>query len=212
MEFLVHFTIHPPPGTAPDVLEQMYADEALAAGPMIRAGYMRRVWREPGTRNHWALWYAPDANLIHTAYSSFPMWQAGWATAEVIPLAVNGNDPGWPKPDPTSPLDIKGGELTTVHLGPQWRLGKHEPAFTDPHPQTVDLSEVYKWVWPSTARFFRYPQIRTGGDPALTATDIKGLSWVPGQQFTAAVARPDGVHVLTSADLSLLRSMNGGPS
>jgi len=110
-EFLVHFKITIPPGTHPALVAGLYQKEALAAEPLIKSGHFRRVWREPGTRNHWALWAGPDANFIHECYSSFPLWQAGYAEAQVIPLAANANDPGWPGPGPTE-IHVESGEPT----------------------------------------------------------------------------------------------------
>ena len=114
-EFLVHFKITIPPGTSTSLVAGLYEAEAKAAEPLIGSGHFRRVWREPGTRNHWALWAAPDANFVHECYSSFPLWQAGYAEAQVIPLAVNANDPGWPGPEPAK-VKVESGE-PTMHLG-----------------------------------------------------------------------------------------------
>jgi len=110
-EFLVHFKITIPPGTDRDRIASLYRAEAEAAKPLFETGHFRRVWREPGTRNHWALWVGPDANFIHECYSSFPLWQAGYAEAEVIALAGNENDPGWPGPEPTE-VHVVSGEPT----------------------------------------------------------------------------------------------------
>lgn len=115
-EFLVHFKITIPPGTDPVQVANLYTAEAAAAEPLIKSGHFRRVWREAGTRNHWALWAAPDANFVHECYSSFPLWQAGYAVAEVIALADNENDPGWPGPEPAE-VTVASGE-PTAHLRP----------------------------------------------------------------------------------------------
>lgn len=114
-EFLVHFKITIPPSTDPVQVANLYTAEAAAAEPLIESGHFRRVWREAGTRNHWALWAAPDANFVHECYSSFPLWQAGYAVAEVIALADNENDPGWPGPEPAE-VTVASGE-PTAHLG-----------------------------------------------------------------------------------------------
>jgi muconolactone delta-isomerase len=97
MEFLVKFLIDFPPGMPQAEIDLLYEREAEAAAPLIRERLFRRVWREPGTRNHFALWWVPDADFLHRAYSGFPMWKAGFGrVAWVQPLAVNPNDPGWP--------------------------------------------------------------------------------------------------------------------
>jgi muconolactone D-isomerase len=96
-EFLVRFDIAFPPGFDARRMEHLYTEEATAARPLIQEGLMRMVWRIPGTRNHWAYWNVPDADFLHRAYSSFPLWKAGFGVvAEVVPLADNPNNPGWP--------------------------------------------------------------------------------------------------------------------
>jgi muconolactone D-isomerase len=102
--FLVHMELKlPPPAITPSGLperhnlDNLYAAEAKAAKPYLDSGEFARCWREPGTRNHWALWDVPDAQTVHDAYTSFPMFP--WMTITVIPLCVNPNDPGEPARD-----------------------------------------------------------------------------------------------------------------
>lgn len=95
-EFLVHFKISLPAGLPEEERERVYAEEAKAAQPFFDNRTFARVWREPGTRNHWAIWDAPDADYVHRAYEAFPVFQLNWGRAEVHPLAVNPNDPGEP--------------------------------------------------------------------------------------------------------------------
>jgi muconolactone D-isomerase len=75
----------------------LYREEAEAAKPYLDSGEFSRVWRVPGTRNHVALWDVKDAQTIHDAYTSFPMFP--WMTVTVEPLCVNPNDPGEPASD-----------------------------------------------------------------------------------------------------------------
>jgi muconolactone delta-isomerase len=98
-EFLVHFKIDLPPGLSEARRQDIYAEEAKAAQPFFDNGSFARVWREPGTRNHWAVWSAPDADYVHRAYESFPMFRLNFGRATVYPLAVNPNDPGEPAAD-----------------------------------------------------------------------------------------------------------------
>ena len=95
--FLVHMELNLPPGTTPERERELYDAEAETARPYLDSGMFARCWREPGTRNHWALWDVPDAEVIHCAYTSFPMFP--WMTIKVIPLCVNPNDPGEPARD-----------------------------------------------------------------------------------------------------------------
>lgn len=98
-EFLVHFEITLPPGLPESERERVYAEEAQAAQPFFDNRTFTRVWREPGTRNHWAVWDAPDADYVHRAYETFPMYLLNWGRATVTALAVNPNDPGEPAAD-----------------------------------------------------------------------------------------------------------------
>lgn len=95
-EFLVHFDITIPPNTLTvEQIDAMYAAEADAARPYLENGSFTRVWRVPGSRAHWAIWTAPDADYVHRAYASFPFWKGGFGVATVHPLAINPNDPAY---------------------------------------------------------------------------------------------------------------------
>jgi muconolactone delta-isomerase len=95
-EFLVHFEITLPPGLPELERERIYKKEEKAAAPFFANGTFARCFREAGTRNHWAIWDAPDADYIHRAYETFPLFTLNWGRASIIPLAVNPNDPGVP--------------------------------------------------------------------------------------------------------------------
>jgi len=94
MEFLVHMELRLPARITDGMITNLYASEARAAKPYLDSGQMARVWREPGTRNHYALWDVADVQAVHDAYTSFPMFP--WMTVHVTPLCVNENDPGTP--------------------------------------------------------------------------------------------------------------------
>lgn len=98
-EFLVHFEINLPVGLSEHSRERIYREEAEAARPFLENGTFARVWREPGQRHHWAIWDAPDADYVHRAYETFPMFKLNYGRATVYPLAVNPNDPGYPAQD-----------------------------------------------------------------------------------------------------------------
>lgn len=98
-EFLVYATITIPPGTDEAERLRVYDEEAAVAREFMDIGAFVRCWRVPGTRNHWALWNAPDPDYIHCAYETFPMFRLHWLRAEIHPLAVNPNDPGLPATD-----------------------------------------------------------------------------------------------------------------
>lgn len=87
-----------PPFAVPEsAVEGLYADEAKSAKPYLESGQMSRVFRVPGTRNHVALWDVADVQVIHDAYTRFPMFP--WMTVTVEPLCTNPNDPGTPASD-----------------------------------------------------------------------------------------------------------------
>jgi muconolactone D-isomerase len=95
--FLVRMNLKLDPDFLPAYVEKLYANEAKAAEPYLASGQMARVFRVPGTRNHVALWDVADAQMIHDAYTSFPMFP--WMTVSVEPLCVSPNDPGNPATD-----------------------------------------------------------------------------------------------------------------
>lgn len=93
-EFLVHAIVDIPPGFDEATRRALYSHEWDAAQPFFDAHMITRIWREAGTHNHYALWDAASADIIHRAYETFPLWQAHLIRkAEIIPLAVNPKDP-----------------------------------------------------------------------------------------------------------------------
>ncbi|GAB3976541.1 hypothetical protein GCM10029978_063690 [Actinoallomurus acanthiterrae] len=91
MEFLVHIEINWPPGVAEDERERLYAAELERGHELARLGLMKRLWRIPGRWANWGLWEAPDADELHTALTSLPLWP--WMSVDVHPTAVHPNDP-----------------------------------------------------------------------------------------------------------------------
>ena len=101
-KFLVHMALTLPPGLTEAEQADLYSREKTAMDPFFDSGEFQRVWREPGTRNHWALWDVDDVQTIHDAYTACPMFP--WMTITVHALCVNPNDPGYPareRPDVT---------------------------------------------------------------------------------------------------------------
>lgn len=95
-EFLVHAVIKLPPGMTEEERLPLYEAEERFAAKYFNEGTFVRCMREAGTRSHWALWDVPDADYVHCAYSTLPLYQLNYLTCEVIALAVNVNDPGYP--------------------------------------------------------------------------------------------------------------------
>jgi muconolactone D-isomerase len=92
--FLVQMELKLPADFTPMHITNLYAAEAEAAKPYLDSGEFAQVYRVPGTRNHVAIWDVPDAQTIHDAYTSFPMFP--WMTVTVTALCVNPNNPGTP--------------------------------------------------------------------------------------------------------------------
>lgn len=93
-EFLVHMELKLPSNLGDTWYRDVYEQEALAAKPYLESGQFARVWREPGTRNHYAIWDVADVQTVHDAYTNFPMFP--WMTVTVTALCTNPNDPGTP--------------------------------------------------------------------------------------------------------------------
>lgn len=94
MEFLVHMKLRLPSDWPLERQNDIYAEEAESARRYLDSGQFAHVWREPGTRNHYAIWDVADVQTVHDAYSNFPMFP--WMTVAVTPLCRNGNSPDQP--------------------------------------------------------------------------------------------------------------------
>lgn len=92
MEFLVHIEIGGPADGDPDELERIVAAERARATELTADGVIKRLWRVPGRRANYGLWSAADADALHSALSSLPMFP--WLDIDVIPLAAHPSDPG----------------------------------------------------------------------------------------------------------------------
>ncbi|CAN5716940.1 muconolactone Delta-isomerase family protein [soil metagenome] len=92
MEFLVHIEIRWPADGDAEQLERVTAAERRRAAELTKDGLIQRLWRVPGRRANYGLWSAADADALHGALSSLPMFP--WLDIEVIPLATHPSDPG----------------------------------------------------------------------------------------------------------------------
>jgi muconolactone D-isomerase len=85
MEFLVRaeFRGHRPHDIPPEAiaLERLYGRE------LLKQGALRRIWRVPGSTNHWALYAARDASALHGLLEGLPLFAHLELTVE--PLAVH---------------------------------------------------------------------------------------------------------------------------
>jgi muconolactone D-isomerase len=66
--------------------------EGARARELAAAGTLVRLWRVPGERANWGIWSARDADALHVALTSLPLWP--WCEVTVHALARHPNDPG----------------------------------------------------------------------------------------------------------------------
>ncbi|MFB8754418.1 muconolactone Delta-isomerase family protein [Streptomyces nigra] len=92
-EFLVELTTTVPEGTAPAVVDERRAAEAVRAKELAAQGHLSRLWRPVGELRSVGVWLADDeAELREKVLGSLPLFP--WMTAVVTPLQSHPNDPG----------------------------------------------------------------------------------------------------------------------
>jgi muconolactone D-isomerase len=91
MEFLVNIEINWPPGSDPDLKDELFAAELLRGQQLARQGKQIRLWRVPGRWANWSLWEVQDATELHSAITSLPLYP--WMDVKVHALAQHVNDP-----------------------------------------------------------------------------------------------------------------------
>lgn len=91
MEFLVHMEVT---GirTGTDEELALRNAEAARARELAAEGILKRLWRVPGRRANWGIWQARDADQLHQALVSLPLFP--YLSIAVHPLAGHPNDPG----------------------------------------------------------------------------------------------------------------------
>jgi muconolactone delta-isomerase len=80
-----------PPG---DEEKKLLALESHRAAELAAAKVLRRLWRIPGRRANWGIWFADSVDELHAALSSLPLFP--FMTITVHPLAKHPNDPNLP--------------------------------------------------------------------------------------------------------------------
>lgn len=106
MEFLVHMEVIAFE-TGSEAEKILREEEAIRARELASAGTLVRLWRVPGRRENWGIWNAEDANQLHAALTSLPLFP--YLRITVHPLATHPNDPGEPKrASPVSPMQCGG--------------------------------------------------------------------------------------------------------
>jgi muconolactone D-isomerase len=90
MEFLVHMEVGRIEGCE-EREKQLREQEAARSRELAIEGVLLRLWRVPGRRENWGIWKADDADRLHDALSSLPLFR--YLTITVHPLASHPNDP-----------------------------------------------------------------------------------------------------------------------
>jgi muconolactone D-isomerase len=90
VEFLVHMEVGRIEGSSET--EKVLRDrEAIRARELADAGLLLRLWRVPGRRENWGVWSAENADRLHDALASLPLFP--YLEITVHPLASHPNDP-----------------------------------------------------------------------------------------------------------------------
>ena len=84
MEFLVRFESTPPAEMTAEAVGVLRSQERDRAAELRAAGLLKRLWRVPGRRGVVGLWEAPDADELHDALASLPMFPYMDVSVEVL--------------------------------------------------------------------------------------------------------------------------------
>jgi muconolactone D-isomerase len=90
MDFLVHMEVACIEG-GDEIERQLREEEAARSRKLAKEGILLRLWRVPGRRENWGIWSAEDADRLHDALSSLPLFR--YLKITVHPLASHPNDP-----------------------------------------------------------------------------------------------------------------------
>jgi muconolactone D-isomerase len=90
MEFLVQMEVGRIDGSE-EREKQLREQEAARGLELAKAGILIRLWRIPGRRANWGIWKADNADQLHDALASLPLFP--YLTVTVHPLATHPNDP-----------------------------------------------------------------------------------------------------------------------
>lgn len=85
MEFLVEIEVRLPEGIRASDKAALLDAETERGVQLAEAGTLRAIWRIPGRRANCGIWSACDADALHAAITSLPLWP--YLDVEVTPLA-----------------------------------------------------------------------------------------------------------------------------
>ena len=87
MEFLVRIRVDFPPDMPSEQLADVMEREKARGRELKDAGTIVRIWRIPGRRENVAIWKGENADAIHDAIQSLPVFP--WIDADVTALATH---------------------------------------------------------------------------------------------------------------------------
>jgi muconolactone D-isomerase len=87
VEFLVQIRVNFPPDMPPEQLADLMDRETRRGMQLKAAGTIVRIWRIPGRRENVGIWQGADADSIHEAILSLPVFP--WIGARVTALATH---------------------------------------------------------------------------------------------------------------------------
>ncbi|WP_275293918.1 muconolactone Delta-isomerase family protein [Amycolatopsis sp. La24] len=67
--------------------EDVIAREHARGRELMAQGVLRHFWRLPGRRANVGIWTAPEADTLHEALASLPIWK--YADFDITPLATH---------------------------------------------------------------------------------------------------------------------------
>jgi muconolactone D-isomerase len=74
MEFLVRIDVTWPAGLDEATKARLTAAESARGRELGEAGVIRAMWRVPGRLSNIGIWAAADADELHAAITSLPLW------------------------------------------------------------------------------------------------------------------------------------------
>jgi muconolactone D-isomerase len=128
MEFLVRQSAEAASALPPQRREELRAAERARAAELREAGVLVRIWRVLGSSDSIALYQAPDADALHEALVSLPMFP--WLKFTVEPLVTHPQEKR-AAPEPAAPAP-SAPELSAPGLS--------APGLSAPGPSAPELS------------------------------------------------------------------------
>lgn len=87
MRFLVAMDARLPADMDDARVQALLAAELERGRELRAAGTIERIWRVPGAQRNVGIWQVPDADALHAAITSLPLYR--WLTVDVTPLATH---------------------------------------------------------------------------------------------------------------------------